>query len=85
MLFYSFIYFLQYGHLDVWQSYYLSSLQDIQFPQTIPFSITFQIITAVVVVVIVIVVLVITVIVVVVVVLTPSVLEHTFIIIFGCD
>ena len=78
MLFYSFIYFLQYGHLDVWQSYYSSSLQDIQFPQTIPFSITFQIITAVVVVVI-------TVIVVVVVVLTPSVLEHTFIIIFGCD
>ena len=78
MLFYSFIYFLQYGHLDVWQSYYSSSLQDIQFPQTIPISITFQIITAVVVVVI-------TVIVVVVVVLTPSVLEHTFIIIFGCD
>ena len=78
MLFYSFIYFLQYGHLDVWQSYYSSSLQYIQFPQTIPISITFQIITAVVVVVI-------TVIVVVVVVLTPSVLEHTFIIIFGCD
>ena len=77
MLFYSFIYFLQYGHLDVWQSYYSSSLQDIQFPQTIPFSITFQIITAVVVVVITVIV--------VVVVLTPSVLEHTFIITFGCD